>query len=159
MPEEIAFIQHGAVASPAGEVLPSLEGLTSYRTSELRSALERLYISFYRDPDGLGRYLAPTCVQHLGLRTLDYMQILAHLRQIRAATSRIRYSVVEALSQQNTIADRHVVELTSHDTRTVQLEVFCFLRLAQNKVVEVWESVQVLDGDPTLVEALAKAPG
>jgi iron complex outermembrane receptor protein len=35
----------------------------------LRSALERIYISFYRDTDDLERYLAPACVQHLGTQT------------------------------------------------------------------------------------------
>ena len=62
-----------------------------------------------------------------------------------------------AISQADTIADRHVVELTSGQGHKVTLEAFCFLRLAHGRIVEIWESVQTLEGDPTLA-AVANAP-
>ena len=156
MPEEIVFLQPDTPTSVPRSESPRLEALTLCQPNQLRSALERLYISFYRDPTDLERYFAPTCLQHLGGQTLSYQQIIEHIRQICASTTKIRYSVVEAISQGDTIADRHVVELTSGHERKVTLEAFCFLRLAQGKIVEIWESVQTLDGDQTLA-AVARA--
>ena len=150
MPEEIAFLQSKISTSIPDGSPPRLDTLTSCQPDELRSALERVYISFYRDPDDLARYLAPNCLQHLSTRTLNYPQIVEHVRQIRSSAMKIRYSVVQAIIQGDTIADRHVVELTSQDQRTVTLEAFCFLRLAEGKVVEIREAVQTLGGDPKL---------
>ena len=98
MPEDIVFSQSNTSTPGSRGEPPRLEMLTLCQPNELRSALECLYVSFYRDPADLERYLAPTCLQHL-----------------------------------------------------------CFLRLAHGRIVEIWESVQTLEGDPTLA-AVANAP-
>jgi hypothetical protein len=157
MPEDIVFSQPNTSTPGSRGEPPRLEMLTLCQPNELRSALECLYVSFYRDPADLERYLAPTCLQHLGTLTLSYPQIVEHIKQIRASATKVRYSVVAAISQADTIADRHVVELTSGQGHKVTLEAFCFLRLAHGRIVEIWESVQTLEGDPTLA-AVANAP-
>jgi len=128
-------------------------GFDTIRTLQgeaLRSALQRLYMGLFADPDSIPDYLADTCVQRVGSKALDYTQINRHVRHVRARVKHIQYEVADAVADNDTIADRHIVELTLHDGRTAALEVFCFLHFVNGKIVEIFECSQVLKGDQAL---------
>jgi SnoaL-like domain len=124
----------------------------------LRSALERFYRHLFEKPDTLPNFLADTCVQHVGRLALNYPEIVKHVMHVRSSVQEIQYSVEDAIAHGDTIADRHLVELTLHDGRSAVLEVLCFMRIANGKIAELYESSQILSGDDAL-GALATASG
>ena len=144
--------------------ISNLSGATTFdeiRTLQgaaLRTALQRFYLGLYEHPDLILDYLADTCVQHVGLKTLDCPEIIAHVKHIRTSAKLIEYHVTDAIAYADRIADRHRVDVTLHDGRAVSLEVFCFLRFANRKIVEIFECSQVLEGDRAL-SVLATATG
>jgi hypothetical protein len=135
---------------------PPLDLVVSQRGTELCVSLERLFQRIFDEPDSLRDLLADRCVQHVGRLSLDYAQIVQHVLHVRKVVRSIKYSVPHAVARDDTIADRHIVELTLRDTRSVKLEVLCLIRIARGKIVELYESSQVLEGDEAL-GALATA--
>jgi hypothetical protein len=140
-------------AEQANHIRPELVPLDLVllqRGADLRLSLERIYRRIFNDPDSLPDLLADTCVQHVGRLSLDYAQIVRHVLHVRKLVRSINYSVPHAIARDDTIADRHIVELTLRDARSVKLEVLCLIRIAQGKIVELYESSQVLEGDEAL---------
>jgi SnoaL-like domain len=122
----------------------------------LRASLERFYRDVFENPDTLPDFLAESCVQRVGPTALSYSEIVKHVRHVRQCVQKIEYSVADAIAQGDTIADRHIVTLTLNDRRSAVLEVLCFIRIANGKIAELYESSQVLSGDHAL-SALATA--
>jgi hypothetical protein len=122
----------------------------------LRASLERFYRDVFENPDTLPDFLAESCVQRVGPMALSYSETVKHVRHVRACVQKIEYSVADAIAQGDTIADRHIVTLTLNDGRSAVLEVLCFIRIANGKIAELYESSQVLSGDQAL-GALATA--
>ena len=132
------------------DVVKSQQGAT------LRASLESFYRGVFENPDTLHDFLAESCVQHVGPMALNHAQIVKHVLHVRACVQKIEYSVADAIAHDDTIADRHIVTLTLHDGRSAVLELLCFIRIAGGKIVELYESSQVLSGDQAL-GALATA--
>jgi len=132
------------------DVVKTLQG------ADLRASLEKFYRGIFENPNILPDVLAGTCVQRVGRLTLSYPEIVKHILHVRSRVQKIEYSVADAVAHGDTIADRHVVELTLHDGRSAVLEVLCFMRIENGKIAEVHESSQVLSGDQAL-GALATA--
>jgi predicted SnoaL-like aldol condensation-catalyzing enzyme len=127
-----------------------LDAMRTQQGAALRTSLEALYRTLFRNPECLPDYLANTCVQHVGRVALSYADIVKHVSHVKSAVQKIEYTVVDAIAHGDTIADRHIVELTLHDGRSAGLEVLCFLHIANGKVAELYESSQVLHGDQAL---------
>lgn len=139
---------------PAG--IPPLELAMSQQGPALCASLQAIYRRIFANPDSLGELLADTCVQHAGRVALDFGQIVKHVLHVRGRVKSIEYSVSHAVAQAGAIADRHIVEMTLHDHRSVTIEVLCLMRVADGKIVELYESSEVLRGDEAL-GALATA--
>jgi len=133
-----------------------LDVMKTQQGAILRTSLQTLYRTLFRNPECLPDYLANTCVQHVGRVALSYAEIVKHVIHVKTAVQKIEYTVADAIAHGDTIADRHIVELTLHDGRSAGLEVLCFLRIANGKIAELYESSQVLHGDQAL-GALATA--
>ena len=128
----------------------TLDLIKTQQGAVLRKSLETLYTSLFRNPQCLPDYLSDTCVQHVGRLALSYTEILEHVRHLRRLMRQIDYSVVDAIASGDTIADRHIVRLTLNDARSVALEVLCILHVEHGKIVAVYESSQVIEGDEAL---------
>jgi hypothetical protein len=144
---------------PASTARPDprpLELVVSQQGADLCASLEAMYERIFADPDTLRELLAESCVQHVGRLALNFGQIVNHVMHVRERVKSLEYSVSHAIARDDAIADRHIVEITLRDGRSVTLEVLCLMRLARGKIVELYESSQVLAGDEAL-GALATA--
>jgi len=96
----------------------------------------------------LDRYFAPGYRQYTDGETVDRDGFAAHIKTLRALVADGHIEVLEAVRQDNRVADRHLVTVTRHDGTTQRIEIYLFGELAPDgRLLRVDEISHVIDGD------------
>ena len=138
------------------ETSTDLDMMTTQQGAALKASLEAMYSRLFTDDEAVSSYFAQTYVQHANGITFDHPQFLTYIRHIRNTVKAIRYSVTDAVSHGDTIADRYQVEIDLKDGRRTVLDVFCFMKIENGKIAVVNESSRVVEGSEAF-KALAAA--
>lgn len=113
----------------------------------LRLQLASTLAQVFRDPGNIARIFTEDYVQTTDGKRLDRAEFEAHVRHVAASVRSIRFEVVDAAQQADTLADRHIVEIAFTDGREARLEVYLFARLRDGRIAETHEVTRVMAGD------------
>jgi len=127
-----------------------LDEICRQNGSTLRSSLQEFYNSLFMTPFVVQESFDPSYVQYANGETLEYPKFLQHIEHVRKTAKIIRYTVVDAIAYEGTIADRHMVSVETHDGSTATLEVLCLMHVKNGKIVQVNEMSRLANGEPAL---------
>jgi len=113
----------------------------------LREALQEMLTELFAGTLDPARCMTEDYVQHTDGKRLDYSGFVAHLHHVRSSVQKVRFQVLDASCNGDTLADRHVAEIHHNDNRISHIEVYLFAKLAGNKIRSIHEVTRSLDGN------------
>lgn len=131
---------------PAKEI-PAMNNITHAQDeAALRQAVQEMLTQLFAGVLDPAQCMTEDYVQHTDGKRLEYSGFVSHLRHVRNAVREVRFQVLDASCNEDTLADRHVAEVHHHDGRIVRIEVYLFAKLAGGKIRSINEVTRSLDG-------------
>ncbi|MFM0047805.1 hypothetical protein [Paraburkholderia sediminicola] len=96
----------------------------------------------------ISRYFSPNYQQYTNDELLNYNDFVTHIAALRASVTSGKVTVLDAVFQGDTIADRHIVSVILPDGTTSQSEVYLFGKFSPDgRLKIVHEATRSITGD------------
>ncbi|MCX4027088.1 hypothetical protein H0A36_21360 [Endozoicomonas sp. SM1973] len=123
-------------------------------TTGLKSCLEKMYTEVFHNPQQINHFFAKDYTQYADGEILNLTEFKKHVEIVRNKVSDINFEVTEAAKSEDTISDRHLVNLELHSGEKAVIEIIQISKLKNGKIHELHELSRVISGDKAL-KALA----
>ena len=123
--------------------------MSNLSKDEARALIEGALASLLDPQQGaeeLSRYFAPSYVQIVDGKSLDYDGFIDHARTLKKSLRKGRATIETIVVDGSTIADIHVVDAEKTNGDTIQVKVIAFFTVADGRIVRVDQLTRMLRG-------------
>lgn len=125
-------------------------------SDQLKHRIAGMLRAVFADPGRIPEFFTDDYEQVTDGEVSDRARFEAHIRHVAGSIRSIGVTVLDAVRQDDVLADRHVVEVVHADGQAAAIEVYLFGTLRGGRLARVNEVTRVLSGDAAL-QALARA--